>query len=312
MRKAFVISVLFIISFLGNSQENDHFNSMFNGKDLSNWVLIPAEKPPGFCVSEGTLFTNIKRGSDIYTIKKYGNFILKFEYLLSDISNSGVFIRWDPQNKQRRGVEIQLLAPWTPYRDDLHCTGSIYGHVAVNNRPDETTGIWHQMEIKCDRKLITVSVDGQVTTMAYTDTVESMQNKPLTGAIGFQSNHAKERQYIRFRNIFIRDLDIESEYIASGFYDKDIRIRKLARSSAVSLGSPMIEVMAKMMNEEKPVAQSGAKQVLFDIVARATSPGLSVKERKIVARQLKQSIKKCYSEITIEYLKWLYRMISKV
>ena len=90
--------------------------------------------------------------------------------MLSKVGNSGVFIRRNP-SVPGDGFEVQLLAPWTPWRDDLHCTGSMYGHVAVTNRPDETTGLWYKMEIKCDRNIVTVSVNDTVTTVADIDTV---------------------------------------------------------------------------------------------------------------------------------------------
>lgn len=152
MRKfILVFCITFIYAASCSSQKSDHFVSLFNGKDLCNWDL---EKPGGFEVVDGELITrSFGAGSDIYTNKVYGNYILRFEFMLSEVGNSGVFIRCKPSN-QGAGFEVQLLAPWTPYRDDLHCTGSMYGHVAVTNRPDETTGIWYKMEIKCDRNII--------------------------------------------------------------------------------------------------------------------------------------------------------------
>lgn len=307
MNKTVILFAFLTISLLSFSQ--DKTVSLFNGKDLTNWHMLP-DKEPGFEVKDNILITTNQNGSDLFTDKWFGNYTLKFEYLLSKVGNSGVLIRSNPENPWGTGYEIQLLAPWTPYRDDLHCTGSIYGYVAVHNRPDETTDIWHDMEITCDRKMITISVDGEVTTMANTDTVEAMKDKNLIGAIGFQTNHSHVGEYAKFRNITIRDFDIEPDYVAKGFYDEDVRLRELAYKSATSIGAPMVEHLAKMMSEENVVAQAGAKQVLFDIAAQSTAPEAPKAMKKDVTKVLKNSLKKNQSKTTADYLKWLLAMVT--
>jgi hypothetical protein len=299
---AIFFAAIFIIS--ANAQ-NPH-KSLFDGRDLTrHWIM------PGFRVSEGVIITDSPDGAgrNLFTRKQYGNFILRFEYFLSHLGNSGVFLRCDPGNMSTC-VEVQLLAPWTPTRPDLYCTGSVYGHVPVTNRPDETPGIWHEMEIRYDRKLITVYVDGELTTTADTDTVESMKDRPLAGAIGFQSNHSGEGEYVKFRNIYIRDLDLEADYVIAGFYKEDDMVREQAHQAALSIGPRMIELLAGKMPEDNPMVHSGAKQVLFDIVAGATRPEASHSEKNTAAQALKTSIENCTSETTAEYLKWLLGMVE--
>lgn len=310
MRRNFLKYLLVAqIVFLGCTERKGNYISLFNGKDLSQWNL---GEEGGFEVIEGEIFTSsFKVGSHLFSKNNFGNYILRLEYMLSDNGNSGVMIRCNPENAWSSGAEIQLLSARIPQRDDLHCTGSLYGHVAVSNRPDETAQVWHEMEVKCDRNLITIHVDDKMVTNVDIDTVASMKDKLLAGAIGFQVNHAtKEGQYAKFRNIFIKDLDLEPEYVSAGFYKEDARWRKQAYGAATSIGAAMIDSLAVMMSEDNPVAKSGAKQVLFDIVARASSPESSMKEREDIARALKKSTKKVSSEITGNYLKWLSGMIE--
>jgi hypothetical protein len=309
MKKAFLlilISLLFATSC--SSQNTNNFVSLFNGKDLSNWTL---QKPGAFEVKDGEIITrSFGAGNDIFSNKWYGNFILRLEFMLSEVGNSGVFIRFNP-NIQATGFEVQLLAPWTPWRDDLHCTGSLYGYVPVINRPDETTGIWYRMEIKCDRNIVTVSVNDKVTTIADIDTVKSFINKPYFGVIGFQGNHAnKQGQYAKFRNIFIRDLDTEPDYLKKGFYCKDTQFRNYALVAAVSIGADMVATLSDIMSGDDPVAKSGAKDALFNIVAKASDPESPEKEKKAVSAALKKSIKNASTPITKNYLKWLSGMIT--
>lgn len=303
----FLTLILFLT--LSSCNPHDHnFISLFNGKDLTNWQL---QKPGSFEVIDGEMITrSTGSGTDIYSEKHYSNFILQLEFLLSEVGNSGVFIRRDPA-VPGSGFEVQLLAPWTPWRDDLHCTGSLYGHVAVTNRPDETTGKWYKMEITCDRNKVSVSVDGKITTSADIDTVKTLADKPLIGYIGFQGNHAeKPEQFAKFRNIRIRNLDTEPDYVLEGFKSEDWEVRRVSRLSAVSMGSVMIGPMAAMMSGSDPMLKSEAKQVLFDIVAKVSDPGMSEKERKKVRREITKSINACTSEITANYLEWIMGMIQ--
>ena len=290
------------------SQINGDFVPLFNGKDLTNWKL---DKKGGFEVIDGELVTkSFGSGYDIFTQKEYANFILRLEFFLSEVGNSGVFIRCKHADPGA-GFEVQILAPWTPWRDDLHCTGSMYGYVAITNRPDETTGKWHKMLIKCDRNLITISVNDKVATFANTDTIKGFEKKSFTGVIGLQGNHAeKQGQYAKFRNISIRDLDDEPDYVLKGFYEKNNQLRNLAGIAAVNLGAKMIQPLADIMSGDDPGAKSEAKQALFDIVARATNPAGTEKDKKEVKTELKKSIKATSSEITNNYLKWLAGLIK--
>ena len=309
MIKHLVFLSLSMLAASAFSQGGAGFVSLFNGKDLTNWTMPPG-KAPAFAVVDGVLETRPRNGSDLFTVQTFGNFIFRFEYLLSKVGNSGVLLRCDPKNPWGTGVEVQLLAPWTPYRDDLHCTGSVYGYVAVTNRPDETTGIWHQMEITCDRKTITISVDGKLATVANTDAVAGMKEKHLAGALGFQSNHSHEGEFAKFRNIEIKNLDDDLEYVKAGFYDADAQVRTLAHAAAVALGTPMIDPLAKMMDEDNIMARRGAQQALFDMVAKATAPQTSSNDKKAVARSLKASLKAKPSDITSAYLKGLLALIQ--
>ncbi len=301
-----------IVAFLSSScssGEDIGVTTLFDGRDLNQWILGP---DGGFEMVDGELYTGgFAEGNDLFTKKWYCNYELSLEFLLSDVGNSGVLIRCDPDSAWQTGVEVQLLAPWTPYRDDLHCTGSLYGHVAVANRPDETTGIWHKMEIRCDRNTITVSVDDSLTTLANIDTVSTMEGKLLCGAIGLQVNHAeKEGQFARFRNIYLRDFDVEPGYVCEGFYVTDSSYRSQAYTAAINMGADIVEPLAIMMSGEDPLAKSGSKQVLFDIVARATAPQGDENYKKDVAIALGNSANTASSEIVKNYLGWLSGMIK--
>lgn len=284
--------------------------SIFNGKDLTGWTMLPG-KAPGFTVVDGVIETRVAGGSDLFTVERFGNYVLRFEYLLSPVGNSGVLIRCDPKDPWKSGIEVQLLAPWTPYRDDLHCTGSLYGYVAVTNRPDETTGIWHGMEIRCDRTAIEVSVDGKRTTVADTVQVKALNEKLLSGAIGFQGNHGKSGEFARFRKVELCNLDAAPAYVLEGLSHADARFRVQAREAAVALGAVMVGPLAQTMDRHEVMARSVARQALFDIVAAASAPQQDDGMRAAVAQALRDTLGTQLSDTTTGYLTWLQGMIQK-
>jgi len=203
-----------------------------------------------------------KGGAWIRTAKQYANFVLRFDWKLSKTGNSGVLIRGDEKSPWGSGFEVQLLAPWTPYRDDLHCTASLYGLVAVQHRPDETTLRWRTMEIACDRKNIVVKVDGQICTEANMDKVAALKTKALRGYIGLQDSHTGPGEWVKFRNIRLRNLDNDPKYVLKGLTDDDARVRALARQAACDIGVPMIGPLCNLL-EEKPPSRSAKRNAPF-------------------------------------------------
>jgi len=247
----------------------DGFVSLFNGKSLDGWTVMGDKA--GFQVADGCILSEGgKGGSWIRYDKPFANFILRMEWMLSKVGNSGIFIRsWE----KSPGVEIQLLAPWTPYRDDLHCTGSLYGFVPVSNRPDETPLHWRKIEITCAYKHVTVAIDGIKCTEADYDQVPSMKDLPLTGYVGMQDSHTGPGEWVKFRNIQIKDLDRDPAFVASGLTSSDPAIRKVAYDATLRLGPPMAPLLLDILSRDEPIPAHAARMALFYIVGQASAPG---------------------------------------
>ncbi|MBW7997976.1 MAG: DUF1080 domain-containing protein [Candidatus Glassbacteria bacterium] len=314
MRKSLIFALLTLAATAVASSAADErgFVSIFNGHDLAGWNTGAC--PDGFRVEDGCLVTGGGDGGPglLCTAAAYGNFVFRFEYLLSGVGNSGVMIRADADEQLAwaKGYEIQLLAPWTPHRDDLHCTGSIYGHVAVTNRPDETTGVWHEMEIVCDRQLIIIAVDGKVTTWAEMNYVKSLRSKSLRGPLGLQTNHSGPDQWVKFRNLRLRELDREPDYVVKGFSSTDPRVRKLTHEAALKLDTLLAGQLCALLAEEDSVSSVGAKKALFDIVAAASAPAAPAPVRSSVIKTLQAQAAETESEIVRHHLEWLLGMLE--
>src|SRR5690554_4877773 len=101
MKNIFLLILLLSASITLYSQKSEYFKPIFNEHDLSGWNM--PGKVPGFIVENGIMIARPHDTSDIFTEEFFGNYVLRFEYLLSEVGNSGVLIRSDPQDPWRTG-----------------------------------------------------------------------------------------------------------------------------------------------------------------------------------------------------------------
>lgn len=179
--------------------------TLFDGGNLNHWVVMG--NAAGWIVKDGVIRSEGGSGGNwLRSQKEYENFSLVLEYKISPGGNSGVFIRCaESGNPWETGYECQISNEQPP-RDDMHCTGSLYGYVKADPRPDESPDVWHTYEILCKSNRILVLVDGQKTVDVVQTNVEAIRNKPLKGYIGLQDSHTAEGFSVEFRNIRIREL----------------------------------------------------------------------------------------------------------
>ena len=195
--------------FCGDTKDEDGFVLLFNGKNFNGWEIMG--KKEGWAIKDGVIRSGGGQGGNwLRTKKKYRDFILKVEWRVSKEGNSGVFIRsgrdlaLSPDGLRLiTGYEVQIS---NARRDDSHCTGSLYGFVAVKPRPDEAADRWHRFEIRCQRNRITVKSDGLKCIDFDQSTDAQTKKKPLKGYIGLQDSHSPKGHYIEYRNIRIKPL----------------------------------------------------------------------------------------------------------
>lgn len=81
---------------------------LFNGVDLSGWTSVKGEAPgDGWKVVDGTIFRE-KSGGDLYFDGKFENFILEFEFKISEKGNSGLKYRSWNADGFGLGCEYQI------------------------------------------------------------------------------------------------------------------------------------------------------------------------------------------------------------
>ena len=115
--------------------DGDGYLPLFNGRDLTGWQIW--KNKADFQIKDGVV--RCQRGGDgqfmLYMGREFADFELVVEWRVSPKGNSGVFIRspfrewpWDT------GYEVQISNEQPP-RDDMHCSGSLYGYAGVQPRP---------------------------------------------------------------------------------------------------------------------------------------------------------------------------------
>ncbi|MCP4258713.1 MAG: DUF1080 domain-containing protein [Planctomycetes bacterium] len=165
--------------------------ALFDGKTLDGWTLIKCEAE----VNDGDILLKAGNGL-VQTEKKYGNFILDFEWkaLRDEKWDSGVYFRYDsvPQNRPwPRRYQVNLRYDMAGYLDSL---------AEVRDKGLVKPGQWNRFKLTVRDSAASLEINGKPAW--ETDGLE----EPKTGFIALQAEVPGGGQY-RFRNIYMIELD---------------------------------------------------------------------------------------------------------
>jgi HEAT repeat protein len=194
-------------------EKAEGFNSLFNGKNLENWV----GNKISYVAEDGMIVIKPTDGSggNLYTEKEYSDFIFRFEFQLTPGANNGLGIRAPLTGDAAYvGMELQILDNTAPVYANLQpyqYHGSVYGVIPAKREYLKPVGEWNYEEVIVKGTQIriilngTSIVDGDIAgprdngTMDHNDH-PGLKNK--TGHIGFLGHGS----VVKFRNIRIKDL----------------------------------------------------------------------------------------------------------
>lgn len=227
MLKVAIVFFSFFVSFSCFAQvppqnhpntSGSEWNALFES-DLSNAI-----KPEGVWSFEDGILTATE-DQNIWSEKKYTDFIIDLEFKTAEGTNSGVVVHannldnWIPNS-----VEIQIAddfsEQWATAPATWQC-GAIFGHKAASEKAVKKPGKWNKYTITCKDKKIWVLLNGKMVneidmslwTSGKTNPDGSeipewlnipLAELPLEGHVGFQGKHAGAPIY--FRNIKIKSL----------------------------------------------------------------------------------------------------------
>lgn len=124
---------------------------LFNGENLTNWLVQDPERPSGWTIVEGAM-TNEAKANNLISKHQFENFRLLAEYKIEPKSNSGIFLRGR--------YEIQIV-------DDFGREASPLGHAALYSRVRPVTnaslppGEWQTLEAIIVGNRLTVTLNGR-------------------------------------------------------------------------------------------------------------------------------------------------------
>lgn len=193
--KKFTYALLLGFLLMSFNSEGPKLKKIFNGHDLSGWIV-----PSDGCWTVMNGLLNVrsnaeKKGSNLWTIKKYKNFIIEADFLMGDgVVDSGIFLRSENDQIQI-GISGSLKRDLTasPYLPKLRYP------VEANVKGILKEKEWNRMRIMVVGKTYTVWLNGKEV-MTYTS-----DNIPEEGPIGLQL-HPNNEMSIQYKRIKIAEL----------------------------------------------------------------------------------------------------------
>ncbi len=227
-RYALVLAGWLAVSGVGIlAAQEEGFTPLFNGKDLTGWVYgrrgdAENRTGKGYQVEDGVLFTTREDGGNLFTEKEYADFILRFEFKLTENANNGIGIRAPLSGDAAyAGMEIQVLHDSGSQYTDLRPAqyhGSVYQLFPAKRGFQKPVGEWNSEEITVKGRQITVTLNGVTIVDANLDDVKDeallAKHRDLgrpegsrgiantKGHIGLLGHGTR----VEFRNIRIREL----------------------------------------------------------------------------------------------------------
>lgn len=203
----------------------DEFQPLFNGRDLSGWVLVNTPRDT-WSIREGMLVCSGRPTGELRTERMYQNFILEVEWRhMVPGGNAGIFVWADDITSKgvpfHRSIEVQVLDHGYGQGKGHTTHGDIFPiHGAtmtpVNGRggsrafPIEerakASPEWNHYRIECRDGAISLAVNGKVVTRG-TDA------SPRKGYICIES----EGGTVQYRNLRIQELPetpVAAEHVA--------------------------------------------------------------------------------------------------
>lgn len=141
----------------------------------------------------------------LWSKKKYGDFLIEFDYKLQEHGNSGFYFRVGDRNDPvQQGIEVQLYESASKPKDAKltdHDAGGIIPGVPPKKRNSKPAGQWNTMRVKNVGGRLVVTLNGVVVNRVDLSQ-KPFAERPREGWIGFQ-DHAMP---ISLRNVRIREV----------------------------------------------------------------------------------------------------------
>lgn len=215
------LAIVLLTSLTASAADTDGWIELFNGKDLTGWVIDgPREykdkadenkTKPNWTVQDGLIRTaGVGLGFLRYD-REFADFILHVKYRMVKEKgvNAGIGIRTRAFDAKQSAAtrpsfysyEVQLLDD-AEAKPSAHTTGSLYRYVAPTKAAHKPAPEWNAIEIECAGPKIRVNMNGTDVLTFDQSKDEKLKTKPLSGYVCLQS-HSKT---VEFKNVRLKVL----------------------------------------------------------------------------------------------------------
>ena len=208
------IAVALLIALqIGFAADEVGFTSLFDGKTLNGWKLVGGHGR-GYVVQDNKIVCPAEGGGNLFTEKEFGDFVLRFEFVLTAGANNGIGIRAPYEGDAAyQGMEIQVLDDGDQvYNGKIRPEqyhGSVYDVIPARTGYRKPLGEWNEEEIVANGRRIKVTLNGVIILDADLDIVKEpkvLARHPglarPAGHIGFLGHGS----LVEFRNIRVKEL----------------------------------------------------------------------------------------------------------
>ena len=181
--------------------DQDSYDTLFNGKDLTSWVSMGT--PDAFTVKDGAIYTTGAKPypSWLRSEHEYENFVLRFEYQTEGWYEGGVLIHAPLDGPGTKlGFKLHLRHDQKKY--STRSPGAIYDAATPLSIANVPSGQWNHCEVECNWPLLRVTLNGTLIHDINMEKNEALRYRLRRGFIGIENLGC--RAY--FRNIKIRPL----------------------------------------------------------------------------------------------------------
>jgi hypothetical protein len=161
---------------LSAQEKKEGWKLLFNGKDLSGWHTYGGKGTgPAWKVDNGALLLHVperagnktKGGGDIVTDEVIiGDFELKFDWKITKLANSGVFLFVTEskayENAHNTGLEIQVTdnGIFGEGPDNNRRAGDLFGIASTRVREPRPVGEWNQTQVIFKNNRLNIFLNG--------------------------------------------------------------------------------------------------------------------------------------------------------
>lgn len=197
---------------LSKEEKKAGYKILFDGRSMSNWTSNTSE----YVLENGCIVMYPKTGhGNLYTKQEYDNFILRFEFMLTEEANSGLGIRHKMITEQSGydGMELQILDNEASIYKDLkpyQYHGSVYGWIPAKRGFLKPVGEWNYQEVIADGDNIKISLNGTVIVDGnLKEATKDAPSNKIPATLFYEKGHIAflgHNSVVKFKNIRIKEL----------------------------------------------------------------------------------------------------------